>query len=81
MCLFVCSAERHGAHCCLYSIRCSYVLDFELYVVHGDYSNKHKLGRGFVVVVHNVVPNSYDLLSSVVLKKTNNSNNKKKNIN
>lgn len=39
------------------------------YVVHGDYSNKHKLGRGFVVMVRNVVPNSYDLFSSVVLKK------------
>ncbi len=43
MCLCMCSAERHGAH--LYYIRCSYVLDFELYVVHGDYSNKHKLGK------------------------------------
>lgn len=31
LCLFVCSAERYGAHCCLYYIRCSYVLDFELW--------------------------------------------------
>lgn len=47
------------------------------YVVHGDYSNKHKLGRGFVVVVHNVVTyNSYDLLSSVVLKKNKRQQNK-----
>ncbi len=41
MCLCMCLTERHGAH--VYYIRCSYVL--ELYVLHGDYSNKHKLGK------------------------------------
>lgn len=68
VCLSVCSAERRGAR--LYYMRCSYVFVFELYVVHGDYSNKHKLGRGLDVVVHHVVPNSHELLSSVLLKKT-----------
>lgn len=67
--VFVCVLSRKTC-CCSYYKRCSYVFDFELYVVHGDYSNKHKLGRGFVVVVDHVVPNSYDLLSSLVLKKT-----------
>lgn len=67
LCLCVCVLSRKTC-CCSYYIRCSYV--FELYVIHGDNSDKHKFGRrGFVVVVDHVVPNSYELLSSLVLKK------------